>query len=156
MTAEVADATQRWAPRVTVATVVVDAGLVLLVEERIGGKQVLNQPAGHLEPGESLAAAALRETLEETAWDVELDAFIGCYQWTAADGTAFLRFCYAAHPLRHHAGQALDSGIERAIWMAPEQLLAQSDRLRSPLVWQVVADYLGGQRHPLSLVKEVA
>jgi 8-oxo-dGTP pyrophosphatase MutT (NUDIX family) len=77
----------RWAPHATVATVVVDGGRVLLVEETIDGRQVLNQPAGHLEPGESLAEAALRETREETGWTVQLTHFIGCYQWTAGDGT---------------------------------------------------------------------
>lgn len=147
---------QRWTPRVTVATVVVDGGRMLLVEERIGGQLVLNQPAGHLEPQESLADAAVRETLEETGWDVELTAFVGCYQWQAADGTSFLRFCYAARPLRHHPQRALDTGIVRAVWLAPDQLRAEQARLRSPLVWQVVADHLGGQRHPLSAVKEIA
>ena len=148
---------QRWAPHVTVATVVVDdAGRVLLVEERIDGKAVLNQPAGHLEPDESLATAAVRETLEETGWQVELTAFIGCYQWQAPDGTAFLRFSYAARTLAHDPARPLDVGIERALWMSPDELHSASTRLRSPLVWQVVADYLGGQRHPLALVREIA
>ena len=146
----------RWAPHATVATVVVDRGRVLLVEETIDGRQVLNQPAGHLEPGESLAEAALRETLEETGWTVRLTAFIGCYQWTAGDGTPFLRFCYAATPLSHDPTRPLDTGIDRAIWMTPPELQAAGARQRSPLVWQVVADYLGGQRHPLSLVREIA
>jgi len=146
----------RWAPHATVATVVVDGGRVLLVEETIEGRQVLNQPAGHLEAGESLAAASLRETREETGWTVELTAFIGCYQWTAPDGTAFLRFCYAARPLSHDPEQPLDTGIDRALWLDPAELQAAGPRLRSPLVWQVVADYLAGQRHPLSLVQEVA
>ncbi|KRG76496.1 7,8-dihydro-8-oxoguanine-triphosphatase [Stenotrophomonas chelatiphaga] len=149
-------AAPRWAPRVTVATVVVDAGRLLLVEERIDGVLVLNQPAGHLEPGESLAEAALRETREETGWEVELTAFIGTYQWTAPDGTPFLRFSYAARPLRHDPQRPLDTGIERALWLQPGELLAARQRLRSPLVWQVVADFLAGQRHPLALVKEVA
>lgn len=149
-------AAPRWAPRVTVATVVVDEGRLLLVEERIDGELVLNQPAGHLEPGESLAEAALRETLEETGWEVELTAFIGTYQWTAPDGTPFLRFSYAARPLRHDPLRPLDTGIERALWLQPGELLAARKRLRSPLVWQVVADFLAGQRHPLSLVKQVA
>lgn len=146
----------RWAPHATVATVVVDAGRVLLVEETIEGRAVLNQPAGHLEPGESLAAAALRETLEETGWTVALTDFIGCYQWTAGDGTAFLRFCYAARPLAHDPSRPLDAGIDRALWLTPGEVQAASGRLRSPLVWQVLADYLAGQRHPLSLVREVA
>lgn len=146
----------RWTPHVTVATVVVRDGRLLLVEEAIDGRQVLNQPAGHLEPDESLAAAAVRETLEETGWTVRLSAFIGTYQWTAPDGTPFLRFAYAAEALSHHPARPLDTGILRALWLTPAELRADPTRLRSPLVWQVVADYLAGQRHPLSLVKEVA
>lgn len=146
----------RWTPHVTVATVVVRDGRLLLVEEAIDGRQVLNQPAGHLEPDESLAAAALRETLEETGWTVRLSAFIGTYQWTAPDGTPFLRFAYAAEPVSHDPDRPLDDGILRALWLTPAELKADPDRLRSPLVWQVVEDYLAGQRHPLSIVKEAA
>ncbi|MCF7750690.1 NUDIX hydrolase [Bacillus subtilis subsp. subtilis] len=144
----------RWAPHVTVATVVVRDGRLLVVEERIDGRDVLNQPAGHLEPGESLAAAAVRETLEETGWQVRLSAFIGVYQWTAPDGTAFLRFAFAADALHHVPDRPLDAGILRAVWLSPAELQAAASRLRSPLVWEVVADYLGGKRHPLSIVKE--
>ncbi|MEN1993427.1 NUDIX domain-containing protein [Stenotrophomonas bentonitica] len=146
----------RWTPHVTVATVVVRDGRLLLVEEAIDGRQVLNQPAGHLEPDESLAAAACRETLEETGWAVRLSAFIGTYQWTAPDGTPFLRFAYAAEPVSHDPARPLDTGILRAVWLTPAELKAEPGRLRSPLVWQVVADYLAGQRHPLSIVKEAA
>ena len=146
----------RWTPHVTVATVVVRDGRLLLVEEAIDGRQVLNQPAGHLEPDESLAAAAVRETLEETGWTVRLSAFIGTYQWTAPDGTPFLRFAYAAEPVSHDPDRPLDDGILRALWLTPAELKADPDRLRSPLVWQVVEDYLAGQRHPLSIVKEAA
>ncbi|WP_315387777.1 NUDIX hydrolase [uncultured Stenotrophomonas sp.] len=146
----------RWTPHVTVATVVVRDGQLLLVEEAIDGRAVLNQPAGHLEPGESLAAAALRETLEETGWTVRLTAFIGTYQWTAPDGTPFLRFAYAAEPVTHDPALPLDTGILRALWLDPAQLRADPARLRSPLVWEVVADFLAGQRHPLSIVKEIA
>lgn len=147
---------QRWAPHVTVATVVVRDGRLLLVEECIDGRAVLNQPAGHLEPGESLAAAAVREVLEETGWQVELTAFIGCYQWTAPDGTAFLRFAFAGTPVTLDPALPLDEGILRALWLTPAELQAAPGRLRSPLVQQVVSDYLAGQRHPLSLVKETA
>ena len=146
----------RWTPHVTVATVVVRDGRLLLVEEAINGRQVLNQPAGHLEPDESLAAAAVRETLEETGWTVRLSAFIGTYQWTAPDGTPFLRFAYAAEPVSHDPDRPLDDGILRALWLTPAELKADPGRLRSPLVWQVVADYLAGQRHPLCIVKEAA
>ncbi len=144
----------RWAPHVTVATVVARDGRLLLVEEAIDGRQVLNQPAGHLEPDETLAEAACRETLEETGWTVRLSAFIGTYQWTAPDGTPFLRFAYAAEPLSHDPARPLDDGILRALWLTPAELKADPTRLRSPLVWEVVADYLAGQRHPLSIVRE--
>ncbi|MFP3344935.1 NUDIX domain-containing protein, partial [Halomonas sp. SIMBA_159] len=84
------------APHVTVATVVAREGRLLQVVERIDGREVVNQPAGHLEPGETLLEAAVRETREETGWDVRLTALIGCYQWTAGNGEPYLRFAFAA------------------------------------------------------------
>jgi len=146
---------ERWAPRVTVATVVSRAGQLLLVEEEKAGRRVLNQPAGHLEPGESLLEAAVRETREETGWDVRLTAFIGSYQWAAPDGTPFLRFAFAAEPVLHHPEQALDDGIVQALWLTPAAIQADMARLRSPLVWQTLSDWLAGQRHPLSLVRQL-
>lgn len=144
-----------WHPHVTVASVVAREGRLLMVEESIGGSRVLNQPAGHLEPGESLAEAAARETLEETGWDIRLDAFIGCYQWQAPNGSDFLRFAFAGTALAHHPERPLDEGIERALWLAPEQLRTEAHRHRSPLVWQVVADWLAGRRQPLDLVRSL-
>jgi len=151
-----------WQPDVTVATVVVDDGRLLCVEERVQGRLVLNQPAGHLEPDESLLEAALRETREETGWDVRLTSFIGAYQWKApasADGSSgdrhYLRFAFAAEPVTHDPGRPLDDGIVRALWMAPSELRAAADRHRSPLVWRAVADYLAGQRHPLATVAQL-
>ena len=143
---------QRWAPHVTVATIVSDGTRVLLVEESIAGRRVLNQPAGHLEPGESLIQAAHRETLEETGWEVELTGLVGIYQWQAPDGTHFLRTTFAARPLQHHPERPLDRGIERALWLSPEQLKA-STTLRSPLVWRCVADWLDGRHYPLSVLE---
>ncbi|MFT4246779.1 MAG: NUDIX hydrolase [Pseudomonas sp.] len=143
----------RWAPDVTVATVVVLDGRLLFVEESIAGNLVINQPAGHLEPGESLEQAAERETLEETGWSVRCTHFIGSYLWTAAEGRSFLRFAYAAEPLSHDPDRALDTGIVRALWMTPAELAAAAPRLRSPLVAQVAGDWLAGQRHPLSVVR---
>ena len=150
-----------WQPDVTVATVVARDGRLLLVEERVNGGLVLNQPAGHLEPDESLAEAALRETLEETGWHVRLTGFVGAYQWKAParpgerDGRHYLRFAFAAEPDRHEPGRPLDEGIVRAAWMTPEELRGAHERHRSPLVWRAVADYLGGRRHPLDLVDQL-
>jgi 8-oxo-dGTP pyrophosphatase MutT (NUDIX family) len=156
-----------WQPDVTVATIVVRDGRLLCVEEHASGNGgdgrglVINQPAGHLEPDEGLADAALRETLEETGWDVRLTAFVGAYQWKVpvrADGSGdrhYLRFAFLAEPLRHHPDRPLDTGIERALWMTPAELEAARDRHRSPLVWRVVADALGGRRQPLSVLQQV-
>ncbi len=146
---------QRWAPRVTVATVVSRAGQLLLVEEEKHGRRVLNQPAGHLEAGESLVEAAVRETREETGWEVRPTAFIGAYQWGAPDGKSFLRFAFAAEPVRHYPDQPLDTGIVQALWLTPAALQADMARLRSPLVWQAVSDWLAGQRFPLSVLRQV-
>ena len=151
-----------WQPDVTVATVVVRDGRLLCVEEHSNGNGargrslVINQPAGHLEPDESLLEAALRETREETGWDVRLTAFIGAYQWKAPEtGRHYLRFAFAAEPLRHDPRRTLDEGIVRALWLTPSELLDARDRHRSPLVWQVVADCLAGSRQPLSLLRQV-
>lgn len=146
-----------WQPDVTVATVVVHDGRLLCVEEDVRGERVLNQPAGHLEPDESLVNAALRETLEETGWDVKLTAFVGAYQWTSpTDGQQFLRMAFAAEPLQHHAGRALDDGIVQALWLTPQELQAEAHRHRSPMVWRCVADFLSGSRHPLQTVAQIA
>ena len=150
-----------WQPDVTVATVVMDRGRVLCIEERIEGRLVINQPAGHLEPNESLVHAAVRETLEESGWTVELTGFIGSYLWKAPpragepDGRHFLRFAFAARPLSHDPARELDEGIVRALWLTPAELQAEAARHRSPLVWQVVADHLAGSRQPLSLLRSV-
>ncbi len=146
-----------WQPDVTVATVVVADGRLLCVEEQVGGRLVLNQPAGHLEPDESLLDAALRETREETGWDVRLTAFLGAYQWKAPETQRhYLRFAFAAEPERHDPDRALDDGIVRALWLTPDALLAERERHRSPLVWRVVADHLAGHRSPLSVLQHLS
>lgn len=143
-----------WQPDVTVATVVVRDGRLLVVEETVAGVQVINQPAGHLEPDETLPEAARRETLEETGWEVALTAFIGAYQWTSPrDGRHFLRMAFAAEPVRHHPDRPLDEGIVRPLWLSPAELAAESARHRSPLVWRVVEDYLAGRRLPLDALQ---
>ncbi len=152
---------QFWQPDVTVATVVVRDGRLLMVEEDVRGRRVLNQPAGHLEPDESLVEAALRETLEETGWQVRLSAFVGAYQWKAPDASAggsgrhYLRMAFAAEPVSHDPARPLDEGIVQALWLTPAELRAESARHRSPLVWRVVEDYLAGRRHPLDALTQV-
>jgi len=145
-----------WQPDVTVATVVVRDGRLLCVEERSNGHLVINQPAGHLEPDESLLEAAIRETREETGWDVRITHLVGAYQWRAEEtGRHYLRFAFAAEPVAEIPGHVLDEGIVRTLWLAPEELQELMPRHRSPLVWRTVADFLGGSRHPLSLVGQV-
>jgi len=146
-----------WQPDVTVATVVVRDGRLLCVEERANGGLVLNQPAGHLEPDESLADAALRETREETGWDVKLTAFIGAYQWKAPETQRhYLRFAFAADAVFHDRQRPLDEGIVRALWLTPAELQAAHERHRSPLVWRAVTDFLSGRRYPLGLAQHLA
>ena len=146
-----ADEESVWRPHVTVATIVPNAGRFLLVEEEIRGQMLINQPAGHLEPGESLVNAACRETLEETGWDVRPDCLVAVQQWVHPRyGRHFVRFTFAATPLVHHADRALDDGICEVLWLTRGEIAAASDRLRSPLILSSIDAWLGGQRLPLS------
>lgn len=137
----------------TVAAIVARDGKFLFVEESVGGRTVLNQPAGHWEAGETLLEAVVRETLEETGWDVEPTALLGVYEYEPPElGYGFLRFAYLARPLRHHAGRPLDPGIARALWLTPEELRAEHARHRSPMVQRCVDDALAARQYPLSLI----
>ncbi len=142
-------------PRITVATVVARGSQLLFVEEESAEGLVLNQPAGHLESGESLLDAALRETLEETAWSVRLTHFIGIYQWCAPGGREYVRVGFAAVPLQHHPERELDAGIHRALWLTPARMRAERARLRSPMVESLVDDWLAGARHPLAMARAI-
>jgi len=139
-----------WRPDVTVACVIAREGRFLVVEERVRGELVINQPAGHLEPHETLCAAAVRETLEETAWTVALSGLVGVYQWTnCANDSHFLRFTFAAEVVHHDTQRRLDEGILRAVWMTRDEIAAERARLRSPMVLRCVDDFLAGKCQPL-------
>ncbi|UVL58965.1 NUDIX hydrolase [Pseudomonas sp. B21-012] len=126
-----------------------------MVEEFKAGKHVFNQPAGHLEANESLLDAARRETLEETAWEVELTGVVGIYLYTApSNGVTYQRICFAARALKHHPERALDSDIVRAVWLSREELLADPERWRSELVPRCIDDYLAGPLHSLALIRD--
>lgn len=146
--------TDVWRPHVTVATVVPRDGKFLLVEETVRGHLVLNQPAGHLDPDETLQDAAVRETLEETGWDVSLTGLLGVQQWTSVSlGEQFIRFTFAALPLLHHPEQALDDGIVRALWLSRAEIAASAERLRSPMVLASVDYFIGGAQLPLDAIR---
>lgn len=139
-----------WRPHVTVACVVARGDRYLMVEEEVDGRLAYNQPAGHLDDGESLAAAAVRETLEETGWTVELDHFIGVHQWRSTEhGEGVVRFSFAARALAHDPRRPLDTGIRQALWLTRAEIAALRERLRSPLVLLSIDAWLAGQRLPL-------
>jgi 8-oxo-dGTP pyrophosphatase MutT (NUDIX family) len=145
-----------WKPDVTVAAVAERDGQFLLVEERSSGRIVLNQPAGHLESGETFVTAVVRETLEETGWSFCPDAVVGVYVWQPEHlSRTFLRIAFSGTLEAHDAGRPLDHGILGTRWYGREQLAAQQARLRSPLVLRCVEDYLAGTRYPISLISHL-
>ena len=142
---------------ITVAALIEQHGKFLLVEEHAGGRAVINQPAGHLEPGESLEEAVIRETLEETGFDFRPDAVLGLYHYySAADDLSFLRvaFCGEAEPPK--GDPVLDDVIIATHWLSRDQVLAREQRLRSPMVLRCIDDYRAGTRFPLSCLAELA
>ena len=142
-----------WHPHTTVACIVERDGRFLMVEELDHGQTVFNQPAGHLGENESLYEAALRETLEETAWEVELNAFLGTYQYfSPQNGITYIRHCFIASAVKHCPELSLDKDIIAAHWLSAEEILAFDFKARSPIVGKVLQDYLAGQLYPLSLI----
>jgi 8-oxo-dGTP pyrophosphatase MutT (NUDIX family) len=151
---------ERWTPHATVATIVEHQGKFLLVEEeRVINDQgelgiIYNQPAGHVDAGESLFNAAIRETLEETRWQVELSHLIGIYIFTApANGVTYHRYCFAAQAIKELPDLPLDDGIISAKWFSWEEI-QQLNNLRSPLVKRCLQDHIDGKQYPLDVIYE--
>lgn len=153
----------RWKPSVTVAAVIAKDfdGIqkFLLVEEETRDGLKLNNPAGHLDPGESLLQGCARETLEETAFEFKPTGIVGVYmsrfERVQTDGVldiTYLRFAFCGELGAHVEGQALDVGIVRTVWLTAEEIRASSDRHRSPLLLRCMEDYLAGRRYPLDMV----
>ncbi len=143
-----------WKPNVTVAALAEHDGRFLMVEEETGGGRLFNQPAGHLDPDESLLAAVVRETLEETAHHFRPTALVGIYRQPAAEGVTYLRFAFAGDVTGAEAGRALDHGIVRALWMTPDEIHACRERHRTPLLLRCLDDYRAGRRYPMDLLVE--
>jgi 8-oxo-dGTP pyrophosphatase MutT (NUDIX family) len=146
-----------WKASVTVAAVVEHEGRFLLVEEQTPDGIRLNQPAGRLDPGESLVTAVIRETLEETARTLTPSALLGVYMTSSrstkdAEPVTYVRFAFVGEAGAAEPGRPLDDGILRTLWLTADEIRAQLARHRSPLVLKCVEDYLAGQRFPLSLV----
>jgi 8-oxo-dGTP pyrophosphatase MutT (NUDIX family) len=139
-------------PAVTVATIIEREGRFLVIEEQTRRGVRLNQPAGHGEVGESIAAAAARETLEEAAWRVQPTALVGIYQWQSPFDGMYVRFAFAAEPRAHEGGRALDAGIVRTLWLTYDEIVARRPMHRSPFVLRSLDDYRAGRRWPLGLI----
>lgn len=151
----------RWKPSVTVAAIVERDGKFLLVEEHTPEGLKLNNPAGHLDPGESLLDGCAREALEETTHAFSPRALVGVYlsrfQRAPDDAAKFedityLRFAFCGELGEVQAGRQLDTGIVRTLWLTPDEIRASADRHRSPLLVRCMDDYLAGQRYPLALI----
>lgn len=159
----------RWKPHVTVAAVIERDQRFLLVEEQTAQGLRLNNPAGHLDPGESLVQACARETLEETAFAFVPQGLVGVYLTgpsqpatdaglpqgapSAGGGITYLRFAFCGVLGAFDAGRVLDQGIVRTVWLLPQEIRDSRHLHRSPVLLHCVEDYLAGRRFPLDLVR---
>lgn len=136
----------------TVATLVKKDRQFLMVSETDAGEIVLNQPAGHVEPGEEIIDAAVRETLEETGWKVVITGFVGIYTYKSnTNGITYYRLCFVAKPDQHDPEQVIDSDINGVHWMSEQEIRHSEIAHRSPLVIQCLDDYVKGQLYPLEI-----
>lgn len=147
----------RWKPNVTVAAIIEQNGKFLLVEEQTPDGLRLNNPAGHLDPGETLMQGCAREALEETTHRFQPTALLGVYlsrvqHAATSEDITYVRFAFCGELGDVQAGRTLDAGIVRTLWLSLDELRASSERHRSPLVLRCAQDYLAGQRFPLSLI----
>ena len=143
-------------PEITVAAIAETDGRFLLVEERINQRLVFNQPAGHVEHGESLLSAVIRETREETAWRFEPKLLIGVYLWRSPEsGVTTMRFAFSGAVDDHQAKQPLDHGIVSTHWLSRTDVQERKKQLRSPLVMRCIEDYLTGQCLPITAVSHL-
>lgn len=141
-------------PDLTVAAIVEREGRFLLVEERVRGALVLNQPAGHVEPGENPVAAVVREAFEETGWSFDPEALTGIYLWRHPDGgRTILRLAFSGACSSHDPSHALDRGIVRTHWLTRVEIASRT--LRTPLVLRCIDDYLRGERYPIAALKHL-
>ena len=150
--------TPRWTPSTTVAAIIERDGRYLLVEEHTPEGLRLNNPAGHLDPGESPEQGVAREALEETAFVFTPTALVGIYlsrfeRPATGEDITYLRFAYCGDLGAFDAGRTLDTGIVRTLWMTPDEVRASTERHRSPLVLRCIEDHLAGQRFALNTVR---
>jgi 8-oxo-dGTP pyrophosphatase MutT (NUDIX family) len=149
--------TPRWKPSVTVAAIIERDGRYLLVEEHTPEGLKLNNPAGHLDLGESPLQAVVRETLEETACAFSPDALVGIYlsrfvRPAIGEDVTYLRLAFCGSVGEPQPGRALDDGIVRTLWLTADEIRAEHARLRSPLVLRCIEDHIAGRRHPLEVL----
>jgi 8-oxo-dGTP pyrophosphatase MutT (NUDIX family) len=142
-----------WAPHVTVATIIERDNRFLMVYEDADGQLVYNQPAGHLDPDETLQQAAVRETLEETGWAIKLTGVVGVNLYTApSNGITYCRTTFIGEAVSQDINRPLDTGIIEAVWLTYEELVERKDQMRSPMTLQIIDEYRAGRRFPLTVI----